>query len=257
MWRFQVDGAGSQPYIDLYPFSPRPRRHPGGLMTLSVAPCATQEDDLQGSLVLSSSSRAGNERSEWRGKESASPGSLIASVASPQRSAGTASSRGLSTFQQRRVGEHQRLRQLLGLGEREQFQWQRGERAPRSPGSRGTGAPSTSGLEARVPPRPIPRGGAFLLRAVGCFCLLAHQASDGGVWGARSSPSCWKGWVLPCGCQSSSEKKLIENMYTPFSFPFFWEPKTLFSVGSYFHINEKAFWNFRNAWIQSKGDSLF
>ena len=91
------------------------------------------------------------QRSGWRGEESASPGSLIASVASPQRSAGTASSRGLSTSQQRRVGEHQRLRQLLGLGEREQLQRQRGERAPRSPGARGTGAPSTSGLEARFP----------------------------------------------------------------------------------------------------------
>ena len=219
MWRFQVDGAGSQPYIDLYPFSPRPRRHPGGLMTLSVAPCATQEDDLQGSLALSSSSRAGNERSEWRGKESASPGSLIASVASPQRSAGTASSRGLSTFPQRRVGEHQRLRQLLGLGEREQFQWQRGERAPRSPGSRGTGAPSTSGLEARVPPRPIPRGGAFLLRAVGCFLLTRHLMVDFG--GRGLLPPVEKDGSFRVAARAVLKRNSLRTCTPPFLFPSF------------------------------------
>ena len=44
--------------------------------------------------------------------------------------------------------------------------------------------------------RPVPhvpsRGRRFPA-SLSCLCLLAHRASGGGAWGARSSPSCWKG----------------------------------------------------------------
>ena len=42
-WWFQWDSKGTQPYIYMYPFSPKPPSHPGCHMTLSRVPCAVQQ----------------------------------------------------------------------------------------------------------------------------------------------------------------------------------------------------------------------
>ena len=39
---FQVDSKGTQPYLYMYPFSPKLPSHPGCHMTLSRVPCAIQ-----------------------------------------------------------------------------------------------------------------------------------------------------------------------------------------------------------------------
>ena len=44
MWSSQVDSKVIQPYICLYPFSPRLPSHPGCHVTLSRAPCSVQYD---------------------------------------------------------------------------------------------------------------------------------------------------------------------------------------------------------------------
>ena len=40
LWSFQVNSKGAQPYIYMYPFSPKPPSHPGCHITLSRVSCA-------------------------------------------------------------------------------------------------------------------------------------------------------------------------------------------------------------------------
>ena len=42
LWQFQVGNKGTQPYIYMYPFSPKLPSHPGCHITLSRVPCALQ-----------------------------------------------------------------------------------------------------------------------------------------------------------------------------------------------------------------------
>ena len=42
LWWYQVDSKGSQPYIHMYPFSPKLPSDPGCHITLSRVPCAIQ-----------------------------------------------------------------------------------------------------------------------------------------------------------------------------------------------------------------------
>ena len=42
LWSFQVDSKGTQPYIHIYPISPKLLSHPGCHMILSRDPCALQ-----------------------------------------------------------------------------------------------------------------------------------------------------------------------------------------------------------------------
>ena len=40
---FQMDSKGTQPYIYMYPVSPKLSSHPGCRVTLSIVPCAIQQ----------------------------------------------------------------------------------------------------------------------------------------------------------------------------------------------------------------------
>ena len=51
LWKFQVTGKGTQPYIYTYPFSLKPSFHLGWLVTLSGVPCAIYSSPFWSSIL--------------------------------------------------------------------------------------------------------------------------------------------------------------------------------------------------------------
>lgn len=111
----------------------------------------------------------------------------------------------------------------------------------------------------RLPEGLRPGGGAFrppcTLLAIRVYLFLGV-----GLWnfGRDVFSPVENDRFFPVAARAVLKSNALRICTPHFLFPSFEEKKNQksFSVGCHFNINEKAFWNFRNAWIKSKGDSL-